>query len=189
MAEAVLGYALANLIAVSLAVSFLYSQRFESLVTPWAVVIKNVPFVAIAAILIVCFGDTLAPKLIVVVLVCFHPIMANVVKGLQQADPLLIARMQTLHATRWQVFRYVRWPSALPYYMAAHETAFTSSIIAAIVAEFFFSRRGLGYLILESTTDYRGDRLFAACIISSALSVGSYMCIRALDRRLNRWRT
>ena len=115
--EALSGYLIANILAIALAISFLYLPWFESLALPWTVVIKNVPFVTIASILIITLGDTPLPKIIIVILVTFFPILANVTKGLKSTDPVLLDRMQTLYANQWQVFRKVRWPSALPYYM------------------------------------------------------------------------
>ncbi len=150
--EAMTGYAVANVIAIALSISFLYLPWLEALAIPWTVIVKNVPFVTIATILIIILGDTPLPKIIIVVLVTFFPILANVTKGLKSADSVLLDRMQTLDASQWEIFAKVRWPSALPYYIAAHEIAFTGSIIGAIVAEWIFARKGLGYLIVQSMT-------------------------------------
>lgn len=185
--EALTGYAIANFIAIALSIAFLYIPWLESLTVPWTVVIKNIPFVTIASILIITLGDTPAPKIIIVVLVTFFPILANVTKGLQSADPVLLDRMKTLNANQWQIFSKVRWPSALPYYIAAHEIAFTGSIIGAIVAEWLFARRGLGFLIVQAMTQYRADRLYAVTLISSVLAVGAYILVKVIERWLFRW--
>lgn len=185
--EAMTGYAVANVIAIALSISFLYLPWLEALAIPWTVIIKNVPFVTIATILIIILGDTPLPKIIIVVLVTFFPILANVTKGLKSADSVLLDRMQTLDSSQWEIFAKVRWPSALPYYIAAHEIAFTGSIIAAIVAEWIFARKGLGYLIVQSMTQYRADRLWAVTLIASVLAVGAYMLVKAVERYLFRW--
>ncbi|MEZ4709428.1 MAG: ABC transporter permease [Caldilineaceae bacterium] len=185
--EALTGYLIANLLAIVLAISFLYVPWFESLALPWTVVIKNVPFVTIASILIITLGDTPLPKIIIVVLITFFPILANVTKGLKSTDSVLLDRMKTLYANQWQIFRKVRWPSALPYYIAAHEIAFTGSIIGAIVAEWLFARKGLGFLIVQAMTQYRADRLYAVTLVSSLLAVGAYILVKVIERRLFRW--
>ncbi len=187
--EAMTGYLIANVLAIVLAVSFLYLPWFESLAVPWTVVIKNVPFVTIASILIITLGDTPAPKIIIVVLITFFPILANVTKGLKSTDQVLLDRMQTLDANQWQIFRKVRWPSALPYYIAAHEIAFTGSIIGAIVAEWLFARKGLGFLIVQAMTQYRADRLYAVTLLASVLAVGAYILVKVIEQRLFRWQT
>jgi NitT/TauT family transport system permease protein len=157
-------------VAILLAISFLYSDALKSLATPWVVVLKNLPIISVASLLIISFGDSPVPRILVVILICFHPILANLIKGFEQVDPNLIARFQSLHASRFQLFRYVLWPNALPYYAAAHEVAFTSSIVAAVLAEFFFSRQGLGFMLTQAMNDYRGDRLWATNIIIATLS-------------------
>jgi NitT/TauT family transport system permease protein len=186
--EALLGYAVANVFAIGLAVMFLYSPWSEHFVTPWMVLIKNVPFVTVASILVVTFGDSLSTKVIVVVLVSFFPLLANLVKGLGSAPPELLDRMKVLDASRWQVFKRVLWPAALPYYVAAHEIAFTGSIIGAIIAEWFFARKGLGYLIVQSTTEYRADRLYAVTAIASVLAIAAYLLCKLWEHWLFRWK-
>ena len=81
----------------------------------------------------------------------------------------------------------MRWPSAIPYYIAAHEIAFTGSIIAAIIAEWLFARKGLGFLIVQSMTQYRADRLYAVTLVASLRAVGAYILVKVLERRLSRW--
>ena len=185
--EAMSGYLIANVLAIALAISFLYLPWFESLAVPWTVVIKNVPFVTIASILIITLGDTPLPKIIIVILITFFPILANVTKGLKSTDQVLLDRMQTLNASQWQIFSKVRWPSALPYYIAAHEIAFTGSIIGAIVAEWLFARKGLGFLIVQAMTQYRADRLYAVTLLASILAVGAYILVKVIEQRLFRW--
>ena len=187
--EAMAGYLIANILAIVLSISFLYLPWFESLAVPWTVVIKNVPFVTIASILIITLGDTPAPKIIIVVLITFFPILANVTKGLKSTDQVLLDRMKTLNANQGQIFRKVRWPIALPYYIAAHEISFTGSIIGAIVAEWLFARKGLGFLIVQAMTQYRADRLYAVTLLASILAVGAYILVRVVEQRLFRWQT
>jgi NitT/TauT family transport system permease protein len=182
-----LGYLLANILALALALLFVYLPAMEAFTTPWMVLIKNVPFVTLASILILTLGDELAPKLVIVVLVCFFPLLANLNKGLRAADPVLLDRLRTLRATRWQTFRLVRWPAAMPYYMAAHEIAFTSCLTGAIVAEWFFAREGLGFLLVQSVTEYRADRLYAVTLIAGLLSIGSYLLCRGAEHWMFRW--
>jgi ABC-type nitrate/sulfonate/bicarbonate transport system permease component len=188
LSTALIGYFFANVIAVLLAISFLYFGWLRSLATPWVIVIKNLPIVSVASLLIITFGDFPTPRILVVILICFHPLVANLMKGFEEVDPNLLSRFQTLHASQWQRFRYVLWPNALPYYVAAHEIAFTSSIIAAVIAEFFFSRQGLGYLLTEAMNDHRGDRLWAANVIIALLSAAAYLGSRWLESVLIPWR-
>jgi ABC-type nitrate/sulfonate/bicarbonate transport system permease component len=188
LGTALIGYIFANLIAILLAISFLYLSWLRSLATPWVIVIKNLPIVSVASLLIITFGDSPTPRILVVILICFHPLLANLTKGFEEVDPNLLSRFQILHASQWQRFRYLLWPNALPYYVAAHEIAFTSSIIAAVIAEFFFSRQGLGYLLTEAMNDHRGDRLWATNVIIALLSAAAYLFSRWMESVLIPWR-
>ncbi|MBV8098481.1 MAG: ABC transporter permease [Verrucomicrobia bacterium] len=189
LTTAVTGYFFANVVAISMAIAFLYSDALKSLATPWVVVLKNLPIISVASLLIISFGDSPVPRILVVILICFHPILANLIKGFEQVDPNLISRFQTLHASRFQLFRYVLWPNALPYYAAAHEVAFTSSIVAAVLAEFFFSRQGLGFMLTQAMNDYRGDRLWATNIIIATLSAAALGLSVLAERVLIPWRS
>lgn len=188
LSVAAIGYLIANLLAISFAVSFLYVSWLEDLALPWMVMIKNVPFVTIASILIIVLGDTPVPKIMIVVLICFFPIVANVTKGLKSADQVILDRMQSLNASRWQIFTKVLWPTALPYYIASHEISLTGSIIGAIVAEWMFASRGLGFLIVRSMMQYRADKVYAVTIIASFLAIGAYLMVRWAENRLFRWK-
>lgn len=187
MSGALIGYAIANVFAIAVALLFVYKPSTENFLMPWFVVIKNIPFVTIAPILIITLGRTSLPKIIIVFLVTFFPVLANVAAGLRSADSGLLDRLHVLNASRWQVFWKVRWPAAVPYYMAAHEVAFTGSIIASIVAEFFFSRSGLGALIVTSMDSFRADMLYAITLIAGLLGVGNYVLVVRLRRWVLRW--
>jgi NitT/TauT family transport system permease protein len=183
-----LGYFISNVVAIGLAVVLIYFPKSDFFINPWVVLLKNIPFVSLASILAVTLGDGLPAKLIVIVLVCFFPILANLYKGLLSADPLLLDRMQVLQASTWQIFWKVRWRCALPFYMAAHEIALTSSIVATIIAEWFFTNEGLGYLMVRAVNDYRGDRLYALTVITSVLSLIAYQLCRSGERWVMRWK-
>jgi NitT/TauT family transport system permease protein len=187
MLGALIGYAFANLFAVAIAILFVYVPSVQSILMPWFIVIKNIPYVVIAPILILTLGLTPLPKIIVVFIVTFFPLVANIAAGLRAADDVLLDRMHVLNASRWQVFWKVRWRAAIPYYMAAHEIAFTGAIIAAVVAEFFFSREGLGYLIVTAMETYRADTLYGVTLVAGVLGVGNYLLVVRLRKWVMRW--
>jgi len=185
--EAMGGFALANLVGVSLAISFLYVSWLEDFLFPWLIVIRNVPFVVIGSILIILFGDTLLLKVGIVSLVSFFVIVANINKGLRETDPLLVDRMKVLNATRWQIFAKVQWPGSLPFYLAALEIGAPGSVMGAIIAEWYFPTKGLGYLILRSMTQYRADRTYAVTVISFVLAITMFLGVKALENHLLGW--
>ncbi|MBN9036799.1 MAG: ABC transporter permease [Rhizobiales bacterium] len=187
LAGAMTGYAISNAFAIAVAILFVYVPSTQNFLMPWFVVMKNIPFVTIAPILVITLGQTPLPKVIIVFLVTFFPLLANVAAGLRAADKGLLDRLTVLDASKWQTFWKVRWPAAIPYYMAAHEVAFTGSIVSAVVAEFFFSRSGLGYLIVTAMDSYRADILYSVTLIAGILGVGNYLIVVWLRKRVLRW--
>ncbi len=187
MLGALVGYAFANVFAIAIAILFVYVPSVQNILMPWFIVIKNIPYVVIAPILILTLGSTSLPKIIIVFIVTFFPLVANISAGLRSADDVLLDRMRVLNASRWQIFWKVRWPAAIPYYMAAHEIAFTGAIIAAIVAEFFFSREGLGYMIVTAMETYRADTLYGVTLVAGVLGLGNYLLVVRLRKWVMRW--
>ena len=187
MLGALVGYAFANAFAIAIAILFVYVPSVQNILMPWFIVIKNIPYVVIAPILILTLGSTSLPKIIIVFIVTFFPLVANISAGLRSADDVLLDRMRVLNASRWQIFWKVRWPAAIPYYMAAHEIAFTGAIIAAIVAEFFFSRVGLGYMIVTAMETYRADTLYGVTLVAGVLGLGNYLLVVRLRKWVMRW--
>ncbi len=184
---ALLGYAAANLLALGFALTFLYAGWLRGLATPWLVALQNLPIVSVASLLVITLGDTVLPRVLVVVIVCAHTLLANLLKGFGQIDPNLLARFQVLHASRWQLFRHGLWPNALPYYLAAHEVALPTSVIASVIAEFFFARQGLGYSLIRAMTEFRGDRLWATNLIIAGLSTAAHALCRGAEFYLLPW--
>lgn len=182
------GYLYSNILAVALAVLFVYVSGLEHFITPWAMIITMVPFPVIAGIFAVTFRDPETPKIIIIILITFYPLLVNLTTGLKSVDPVLLDRMKLINANRWQVFRYVRWPAALPYYIAAHKISFAGSIIGAIVAEWFFSREGLGFLIIRAQMQYRTDKLFAVAFIGLALELIALTIVHLTEHFALAWR-
>ncbi len=183
-----LGYLIANLLGVTMAIIFYYAPAVEAFVNPWLVFLTRIPFIVFSSIFVVVFRNMLVPKIIIVVLVTIFTIVANVTEGLKSADPVLLDRMKVLHATRWQIFIKILWPAAQPYFQAAQLIAFTGMVIAMIVAEYQYGSEGLGFLLLRGQQQYRMDRLYAVAIIVSGISVGIYISIKAYQSHLMRKR-
>lgn len=184
---AALGFVLANVLGIGLAVLFLASSFWRQTIMPAAIALRNVPYVALVTILVLAFGDTIASKVTIVVLAGFFPVLVNAHKGLQVADEVVLDRMRILNASWWQTFSRVQLPYAMPYIVAAQEITGTTSIVVAIAAEWMISSSGLGFVINKAMQTYRGDLVFAVAFISAFLSFGVYALVHAVGQRLD-WR-
>jgi len=185
--ESLGGFALGNLVAIAAAVAFVYNDTLQRALYPVAVAVRTLPIVAIAPILVLMLGNGYAPKVAIAALITFFPTLVNMVEGLESADPQALELMHVLSASRAEIFRYVRWPSSLPYLFSAMRIASTSSVLGALVAEWIGTNKGLGYLIVLTTYDFRTALLYAAMVVTSAIALAFFFLVSILEWRLVRW--
>jgi NitT/TauT family transport system permease protein len=187
MQAAVLGFLLANIAGIGLAVLFDVLPPARQILMPAAITLRNVPYVALVTVLMLAFGDTIRSKVFIVALAGFFPVLVNTMQGLRAADPVMLDRMRVLNAGWLRTFLHVRLPYALPSIVAAQEITASGSIIVAIAAEWMISSSGLGYVINQAMQTYRGDRVYAVALVATLLSFAIYSLVHALGRRLD-WR-
>jgi len=185
--ESLGGFALGNLVAIATAIGFVHNKALERALYPVAVAVRTLPIVAIAPILVLMLGNGYAPKVAIAALITFFPTLVNMVEGLESADPQAMELMHVLSASKAEVFRYVRWPSSLPYLFSAMRIASTSSVLGALVAEWIGTNKGLGYLIVLTTYDFRTALLYAAMVVTSAIALAFFFLVSILEWLLVRW--
>jgi NitT/TauT family transport system permease protein len=181
------GFALGNLVAIATAIAFVHNKVLERALYPVAVAVRTLPIVAIAPIFVLMLGNGYAPKIAIAALITFFPTLVNMVEGLESADPQAMELMHVLSASKAEVFRYVRWPSSLPYLFSAMRIASTSSVLGALVAEWIGTNKGLGYLIVLTTYDFRTALLYAAMVVTSAIALAFFFLVSILEWLLVRW--
>jgi len=185
--ESVGGFALGNLVAIAAALAFVHSRALERALYPVAVAVRTLPIVAIAPIFVLLLGNGYAPKIAIAALITFFPTLVNMVEGLESADPQALELMHVLSASKTEIFRYVRWPSSLPYLFSAMRIASTSSVLGALVAEWIGTNKGLGYLIVLTTYDFRTALLYAAMVVTSAIALAFFFLVSFVEWVLVRW--
>jgi putative hydroxymethylpyrimidine transport system permease protein len=185
--EIVLGYVLAVAVAVAIAVVLHFSAALRRALLPILVLSQTVPTVLLAPILAILLGYGIEPKLVVVAVVCFFPIVVNAVDGLRSADPELVRMMRTLHGDRLAVFRRVELPGALPAMFSGARIAATYAAVGAVFGEWAGSSSGLGFIILQAQPALETARIFAAVFILSALALALYALVTLAERHLVPW--
>lgn len=187
--ETVVGFALALVLSVPLAMIIAFSARARRLLYPIVLALQSVPKVAIAPLVTLWFGINEWPKIVIVVLVCFFPILVNVVAGLESAPKGMLDLMRSLRASEIMIFRRLRMPYALPHLFTGCKVAITFAIIGAVIGEFVAAQEGLGYLILMSTSQSQTPLAFAAIIVLTLMGVVLFGAIEAVQRRVVGWTT
>jgi ABC-type nitrate/sulfonate/bicarbonate transport system permease component len=185
--ETLLGFATALIGGLALALAIDLSSFLRRALYPLLVVSQTVPIMAIAPLLVIWLGYTIWPKIIVVALVCFFPIVVTSADGLRSADPELLALLQAMGATRRQVFFKVRLPGALPSMFSGIKIAVTYSVIGAIIGEWVGASSGLGVFMLRASNSFRTDWVFAAIAISSLLSILLFLAVTVIERLALPW--
>jgi len=182
---AALGFLLANVVGITLAVLFTSLPLFNRLLMPAAITIRNVPYVALASVLVLAIGDSLWTKVTIVSIAGFFPVLVNTMRGLRSVDPVVLDRMRILDVSPWKVFLLVRLPYSVPFILAAQEITGSGSIIVAIAAEWMISSEGLGYVINRAMAQYRGDQVYAVALLAAVLSYSVYLLVQVVGARIN----
>jgi ABC-type nitrate/sulfonate/bicarbonate transport system permease component len=182
------GFALSLTVAFVLSVALDFMPRLRRALFPIFVVSQTLPLVAIAPLVVLWFGFDLTPKVLLVALVTFFPMLVALVDGYSATDSDIENLMRSMGATRVQIFRSARFPSALPYFFAGLRISITYAVVAAIFAEYVGARAGLGIVILNAKNSFRPDLVLAAVVISSALTLGLFALTALIQKLALRWR-
>src|SRR3954465_15300777 len=148
---------------------------------------QTIPIVVLAPILVILLGYGLLPKVVIVALICFFPIVVNGLDGLRLVDDDFIRMMRTLDATRWSIFRKVEFPGALPSIFSGMRVAATFAAIGAVFGEWAGSSQGLGYLIQASTPNLQTARIFAAILLLTLIAMALFGLVSLLERIFCPW--
>jgi len=154
---------------------------------PVLVISQTVPIIVIAPLLAMWFGFGIAPKIFVVVLVCFFPITVNLIEGLQSVDGELINLVRSMGATKSQIFAKIKFPSALPYFFSGLKIAATYSIMGAVIGEWLGGKSGLGVYMLRARHAFALDLVFAAILVIVIVSIMLFYGITGIQKALMPW--
>jgi NitT/TauT family transport system permease protein/putative hydroxymethylpyrimidine transport system permease protein len=186
--EILLGLVCAFVAGIGFAVAMHLSRVVRDASYPLIVASQTIPIVVIAPILLVWLGFGIGPKIVVVALICFFPITINVLAGLDAASPEAIKLMRSLDASRWQVFRRVETPTALPSFFTGAKIAVALAPIGAVFGEWAGSSSGLGHLILVDGGYLEVARQFAAIAVLSAIGLVLIGLLVLVERLVVTWR-
>ena len=186
--EILLGLLCATVVGIGFAVLMRLSATLRRAAYPLLVATQAVPVLVLAPILVVWFGYGMGPKLAIVALLCFFPITVNALDGLRSVDPEAVKMMRGLEASRWQTFRRLEAPTALPYAFSGTKIAVAVAFFGAVFGEWAGSSSGLGHLMLQDNAQLETARLFASIVVLSAMAIGLFGLVALAERRIVTWR-
>jgi NitT/TauT family transport system permease protein len=184
---AMIGFFMGTAVALLLATLMAQSRVLERALFPLAILVKVTPIVAIAPLLTIWFGFGLMPKIFIAALIVFFPIMVNALVGFRSGNPNALALLESLAASRSEIFLRLRLPSSLPYLFAAFRVSIPMSVIGAVVAEWFSGDQGLGKVIYVANNNLEMDTAFAGVFTLALIGVGLFLLTTVLEKRLLFW--
>ncbi|MGE5396158.1 MAG: ABC transporter permease [Chitinophagales bacterium] len=185
--ECIMGFILAVLLAFIIAILMDEIKPFKEAVYPLLIASQTVPIIFIAPLFIIWFGYGIMPKIIVVVLVCFFPIAINFLSGLAGIDQDYINLFRSMRASRLQTLRLVKIPLAMPTFFSGLKISATYSVMGAVIGEWLGAERGLGLYMTLSQHSFQVDRVFAAILAITILSLILFGMISALEKLIIPW--
>jgi len=185
--EMLFGFLISIAVAVMISLALHTSATLRGAIYPLLIGSQAVPIVVIGPILAIIFGYSISPKLIIVAITCFFPIVVSLVDGLSSVDPDLIKVMRTLDGGRLATLFRVEIPSALPSFFSGLRIAAVYAPIGAVFGEYAGSQNGLGYVLIQATPQLNTDLVFAAVFLLTVMSILLFVLLSLLEKICCPW--
>lgn len=185
--EAGTGFMISIIISFVLVILMDNIKLIRRCLYPILVISQTIPIIAIAPLFVMWFGFGTFPKIIVVVLVCFFPIVISLQDGLDSVDTDMINLLRSMGASRIQIFKYVKFPASSVNFFSGLRIAATYSIMGAVIGEWLGGDKGLGIYMMRVKNSYQIDKVFAVIIIIVVLSMALFLSLYLLQYALMPW--
>ena len=187
LTEVVLGFLIGATFGVGIAIISAVNPIFRRLVQPYMVALQVTPRIAIAPIIVAWLGFGMEPKIAIAAIICFFPMFINALTGLMQVDHENQEMFDSMRATKWQIFRHLQLPGAMPVIMAGFKTSISLALIGAIVGEFVSASVGIGTLIQRFSFQLLLPEAFASLIMLTFMGLVLYFAATFADRHIVFW--
>jgi len=185
--EALTGFIIAIILSVLIAVAMDSIIGFKKTIYPVLIISQTIPIIIIAPLFIIWFGYGYAPKIIIVTLICFFPITISLLQGLVAVDKEQIDLLKSMGAGKFQIYKFVKIPSAMPGFFSGLKIAATYSIMGATIGEWVGGKSGLGVYMIRAKQAFETDRVFAAIIVIVVLSILLLKIIEFAEKKNMPW--
>ncbi|MDM0033705.1 ABC transporter permease [Variovorax sp. J22P271] len=187
LSEIFLGFVVGSFVGLAIGIVVSQLPRLEALASPYIAALQSVPKVALAPIIVVWLGFGISSKVMIICLLTFFPVLVTSIAGFKAVEADRIDLLRSLSATRWQIFRFTKFPSALPYIFAGLHMAAAFSVVGAVVGEFVGAQAGLGVLILQSEAQADSAGSFAVMVVLSVIGIALTAALRQVQQRVLHW--
>ena len=189
VSEVIPGLLIGCLVAMPIGYLLAKSRLAERLLSPYLIASQAIPIIAIAPLLTIWIRSPYWSRVLVAALVVFFPVAINIIAGMRSVPDELYDLMHSLRAGRWQVFRKLEFPAAMPIVLAGLKVGATLAVIGALVGEFVQPKsQGLGYLLVTARYQFKTDLVFVVLVTLAAIALTMYGSVALMERRLLRWK-
>ena len=179
-----IGVALAFIVATLMdRFAFLYKAIY-----PILVITQTIPTIAVAPLLVLWMGFGMAPKITLVVITTFFPIAVGLLGGFEGADGDAINLMRAMGANRYQIFKYVKLPNAMPSFFSGLKVSASYAVVGAVISEWLGGFEGLGVYMTRVKKAYAFDKMFAVIVFISVISLLLMGLVNLLERAATPWK-
>jgi ABC-type nitrate/sulfonate/bicarbonate transport system permease component len=186
--EVLAGFAISLALGVALAVVMHLIRPLREAAYPLLVASQAIPILVLAPLFILAFGYGIGPKLAIVTLICFFPIVVNMLDGLRSTDADLLKLMRSLGASRWMRLWKAELPSSLPFLFSGIRIAATVSVIGAVFGEWAGADRGLGRLVLLANNQLQTPRVYAGTVLLTLMAIALFAIVSVVERLAIPWK-
>jgi len=184
LVEVLLGLLLGGGIGLAIGIAMGEYAFIRGLFMPYIIVSQAVPKLALAPLFILWLGFGMTPKVVIVALICFFPLLESTVTALQTVDHRQLELFRALRASRIQTLLRLKIPAGLPGILAGFRIATILAIVGAVVGEFIGGSKGLGVVIIASQSMMNTPLMFADLVLLTLLGLLLYGAATLLERML-----
>ncbi len=182
-----LGFLVAILVGVPLGILIGRRAVIEHALDPYVNALYATPTVALIPVIVLWLGFQTLAKVVLVFLFCLFPILINTYQGVKSTDPRLVEVARSFCAREWGLWRDLILPSAIPFILAGIRLSIGRGLVGMVVAEFYTTITGLGYMIVQYANTFRTDRLFVPIVVLMVMGMGLTSMLRYLEHRVAPW--
>lgn len=180
--EALIGFMIAIILSLVMGILMDFIPIFKKCVYPIMVVSQTIPTIAIAPLLIIWFGFDMLPKVIMVTMTCFFPILISFVDGIENLDKDYLNLFKTMNSSKLSTFIHLKFPMAMEKLFSGLKISATYAVVAATVAEWLGGTNGLGVYMVRAKSAYALDKVFASTILVVIFSLLFVLLVQLIKK-------
>ena len=187
LSEATIGFLIANVASVALALFVHFYPKIENCVISFGVFIKTIPIIALTPLLIIWLGSGMVSKIATAALICFFPALVSMTQGMKGLDRDYGDLFRIYNASKRHIIQHLLIPGSRPFLMASLKISSSLAVVGALVGEFIGASQGLGFVIITSYYNFDTPLVFSAILLSSLMGLGFYYGLEVVDKKTRQY--